>query len=262
MPLFRLIPLLSLALVLATPVVTPGTPGATPEPIVLEQTLAIESYTAGEEPETIAVADIGGPLQMRPGEERTLAVGTYECCYVFEPREVDVIWTISPVEGVRIDDSGLLSIGEDVPDGTVVSVTANRDPAGPSASVAVHVYAAEAQPLVGIWREQSQISCGTGEGIAPAEPIGELRFDADGTFSVTWHPFEVYRDYWGTYEADPATGDLKLTVESGNIPTPAGFDGTGAFEVTSDGSLVLHDIWLGSPPGGSMQVDGCGHVFD
>ncbi len=252
------------ALALLVPILlTLATPDVTPEatPVVLNNSLAIEAYPPGEEPETIPVADIGGPLQLTPGSERRLVIGTYDCCYVFEPSGLDAVWTVSPVEGVTIDNDGLLTVGEDVPNGTVLTVTANHDPAGPPASVLVYVYTPDEQPLVGLWREEAQLACDTGKRVVPDEPIGELRFDADGIFSVTWHPFEVYRDYWGTYEADLATGRLALEVESGNIPTPAGFDGEGTFEIRNDGSLVLTGIWLGESPGGGGAGPNCGYVF-
>jgi hypothetical protein len=249
--------------ILAALLLTLSTPAATPEatPIVLNTTLAIEAYPPGEAPESIPVADIGGPLQLTPGSERLMVIGTYECCYVFEPSEVEAIWTVSPVEGVTIDNTGILTVGEGVPNGTVLSVTANRDPVGPSVSVLVYVYSEEEQPLVGLWREEAGLACDTGERAVPGQPIGELRFDADGTFSVTWHPFEIYRDYWGTYEADLGTGRLALRIESGNIPTPAGFDGEGTFAVEAGGSLVLTGIWLGSSPGSDTARPACGHVF-
>ncbi len=68
-------------------------------------------------------------------------------------------------------------------------------------------------------------------------------------------------DYWGSYEIDTATNALRLTVESGNIPTPRDFDGEGTFEIREDGSLVLRDMWLGSPPNSEQQATACGHVF-
>ena len=63
----------------------------------------------------------------------------------------------------------------------------------------------------------------------PAErSIGELEFRADGTFSVTWVPFETYRDYWGRYTLDLRTGRLNLQVETGNY-VPPDVDGDGTF---------------------------------
>src|SRR2546422_6744756 len=55
-------------------------------------------------------------------------------------------------------------------------------------------YTPESNPLVGGWREEWQVACGSEERRAPAEPIRELIFLADGRFSVTWRPFEVNHD--------------------------------------------------------------------
>jgi hypothetical protein len=236
-----------------------ASPEATPQPP--DGPLEIAAYPPGEPPDTVPVRDLGGYLEMRPGEQWRLVVGSVECCYVFVPRELDAIWTVSPVDGVTVDDRGLLTVDTSVPDGTVFTVTANRDPVGPAASLRVHVYTPEARPLVGLWRETARIACGAGSETAPETKIGELRFGADGTFSVTWHPFEIFVDYWGTYEADRETGELTLTVTSGMAPTPEDFDGEGRFEVRDDGSLALEGIWLGSSPYRDASMPGCGHVF-
>jgi hypothetical protein len=254
LPVILLLPLL---LTLVTPAM--ATPEATPRPP--DGPLEIMAYPPGETPELIPVRDIGGRMEVRPGERWQLVLGAVECCYVFMPGEMDAIWTVSPIEGVTVDDGGLLTIGEEVPDGTVLTVTANRDPAGSSASLQVHVYTPEEQPLVGLWHEEAQIACGSGEEITPETKIGELRFSADGTFSVTWHPFEIFVDYWGTYEADRETGELTITMQSSMSPPPEDFNGEGTFEVRDDGSLGLEGIWLGSPPGSERIRPGCGHVF-
>lgn len=254
-----LLPLLAMIFASPTPIVTNGTPEPPPKPVVLGRTLAIESYPVGDRPASWPVADLGGPLQMQPGETRVLALGVYACCYVFEPSRIDVGWSVEPVDGVTIDDEGTLAVDRAVPDGTVITVRADIARTGDLVTARIHVYSREAQPLVGLWRETRQIACEVDEEFTPQEPIGELRLDADGTFSVTWHPFEIYRDYWGTYEANLGTGELLLTVTGGTIE-PADVDGTGTFEIREDGSLVLRGIWLGSPPDATSSPQ-CGHRF-
>lgn len=251
--------LLPLLLALATPMAS--TSEATPESEPLGGPLEIMPYPPDEEPDTVSARTTTGQAEMRPGERWQLVIGTVECCYVFIPGDQDAVWTVSPVEGVTVDNGGLLTIDENVPDGTVIQVTANRDPVGPSASLRVYVYTPEAQPLVGLWKETGQLACGTGKETEPDEAIGELRFGADGQFSVTWHPFEIFVDYWGTYEADPETGELVLTMQSSMGAPPEDFDGEGTFEVRDDGSLVLEGIWLGSAPGSDEATPACGHVF-
>ncbi len=253
------LPLLALILALTTLIEPSGTPESPPKPVVLGRTLAIESYPIGDKPESWPVADLGESLQMQPGETRVLAIGVYTCCYFFEPSRFDVGWSVGHVDGVTIDEEGTLAVDRDVPDGTVLTVQADIAGTGDLVTTRIHVYSREAQPLVGFWRETRQIACEVDEEFTPQEPIGELRMDADGTFSVTWQPFEIYRDYWGTYEIDLETGDLLLMVTGGNIE-PAGFDGTGTFEIREDGSLVLRDIWLGAPADGTSSPQ-CGHRF-
>ena len=97
--------------------------------------------------------------------------------------------------------------------------------------------------------------------MAPELSVQELHFDASGGFSVTWIPFEVYKDYWGTYTYDLATGALSLTVEGGNYVPPDVRASAGSFTF-EDRKLVLRDIWLGTPPGAIDAVTRCGHVFE
>jgi hypothetical protein len=115
-------------------------------------------------------------------------------------------------------------------------------------------------PLVDIWwREEAQFACGTQQQVAPEHPIGELRFRADGSFDVTWVPFETYRDYWGTYTYDPQRGTLSLTIARGNY-VPADVDGNGLFSIDEQGRLILTDMWLGSRRDSKIPAN-CGHRF-
>ena len=44
----------------------------------------------------------------------------------------------------------------------------------------------------------------------------ELVFTGGNEISVTWTPFEVYKDYWGRYTDDPDTGAFNFEIEGGN----------------------------------------------
>lgn len=92
--------------------------------------------------------------------------------------------------------------------------------------------------LVGMWR-QEDAECGM------ALSIRELEFHSDGSFSVTWRPFETYHDYWGRWRLDEAGRTLHLTIERANY-TPTDFAGDGRITL-SDVVLDLGDISLGSP---------------
>jgi hypothetical protein len=199
-------------------------------------------------------------IQMQPGESRDLTIGTMECCYVFEPVEAKVTWSVQPTEGATIDpQTGLLTIDPSVASGAVFTVSADVENGRRVVSGEVHVYTPEANPLVGLWREEVQFACGSGEEIVPEERIGELEFEADGTFSVTWHPFEIYHDYWGTYSYDLEAGTLDLVASGGNY-IPTDLVGTGSFVIDEEGRLILSEIWLGSPRGQENQFN-CGHRF-
>lgn len=94
--------------------------------------------------------------------------------------------------------------------------------------------------LVGQWR-QAEHECGM------ALDVRELEFHADGRFSVTWRPFETYRDYWGRWSFDERTRELALVMEGGNN-RPADFVGRGRIRL-ADGALHLGEISLGSAYG-------------
>ena len=102
-------------------------------------------------------------------------------------------------------------------------------------------------------------ACG-GKEETPARPIQELIFEADGTFSLTWTPFELYKDYWGTYEYDLASRSLALEVKGGNYIPPLIFSNSPRFRIAPDGSLVLENIWLGASRNGPATLR-CGHRF-
>ena len=83
---------------------------------------------------------------------------------------------------------------------------------------------------------------------------------SDGTFSVTWMPFEVYRDYWATYRYDSEQGTLDLAIEGGNH-VPEDVDGSGSFVIDEDGCLLLKGMWLGTWRSSTGDAS-CGHIFD
>jgi hypothetical protein len=201
-------------------------------------------------------------LAMRPGQSAALRLGVVECCYFFTEVDACATWSISPDDGgARIGaTTGELAIDEDTPAGAVYTVTADVEDGRRQVDIEVHVWTPEANPLHGIWREVGQHSCEDGVEIAPADPINELRFIADGRINVTWHPFELYVDWWGDYAFDLGAGTLDLTVIGGNY-VPEDIDADGSFEIDESGRLILRDMWLGTPQGELAAVR-CGHVFE
>jgi hypothetical protein len=101
---------------------------------------------------------------------------------------------------------------------------------------------AAAPAFVGTWR-QLDAEC------AGAEPVRELVFEPGGHYSVTWLPFETYKDYWGAWRYDARSRVLTLTVDGGNYQ-PA--DRVLSGEVSADAhALTLGALSLGSPQHGA-----------
>jgi len=198
--------------------------------------------------------------QMQPGETRQFSLGTVECCYVFETVDACAVWSVEPASGASIHPaSGELTIDPETPSGSMFSVRANVENGRRIITSDVYVFTPQSNPLVGTWHEDTQFACGTTAEIAPQEPIGELVFRADGSFAVTWMPFEIYHDYWGTYGYDLAQATLDLSDAEGNY-VPPDLDGSGSFSIDDQGQLILSDLWLGSPRDGGGEPN-CGHRF-
>jgi hypothetical protein len=203
--------------------------------------------------------DMDTTVQVTPGEAHQFELGVVECCYVFTQVDACADWTVSPAEGASISADGLLTVAGDAANGSVYTVSADVEEGRRVVDIEVHVFDPEENPLVRLWREQGQYTCGDGEYVVADEKIGELEFRADGRFNVTWAPFELYRDYWGTYTYDLAAGTLALKVEGGNH-VPEGTDLEGSFSIDADGNLVLEDMWLGYPPFAELPQN-CGSLF-
>jgi len=93
-------------------------------------------------------------------------------------------------------------------------------------------------------------------------PISELVFSGDRTFSATWYPFEVYKDYWGFYTFDKPQGRVTMGIKDGSY-IPAGFRGDGAYAITTEGGkrvLRLKGLSLGRYRTDTNPAN-CGGVF-
>jgi hypothetical protein len=238
-------------------------PAATPVPLdaAMLEALSIMGFPPGEEPYTVMTEGAGLPLQPGGTTDLVLGVFDYEVCGVgfrcFVPVAANATWAITPADGAHVDPTtGILSIAPDTPSGSVFTVRAEIEG---GRHVVKHVYTPEANLLIGIWREQAQLACDTGAEVVPEEAIEELMFFADGTFTVTWFPFESYKDYWGTYTFDLAQGTLELTVTGGNT-IPPDVDGKGRFMVDASGRLIVTELWLGTSPLETGPPK-CGHHF-
>ena len=67
-----------------------------------------------------------------------------------------------------------------------------------------------------------------------------------GDFSITYFPFESYRDFWGKAQFDATAGTLTMTTTGGNR-VPANADLSGKATLTPGGQLILSDVFLSEP---------------
>jgi hypothetical protein len=183
-------------------------------------------------------------LAASPGEKRTLRIFVQRGPGVHEP-DACAEWSVDPSSAARVDRStGTITVAPDAKHNTSFLVHA-RIPGMREISATLRVFDRKQNPLVGRWRQDGFPVCKGEKPITVAEPIRELDINADGTFTVTWHPFETYVDYWGTYEHNVTSGAVRMKVDGGNF-VPADFNGEGRFSADAQGGLTLSQVWLGS----------------
>ena len=151
----------------------------------------------------------------------------------------------------------MVTVDAATPHGTTFTVTADVEDGRRELSAELFVWTEAGNPIAGLYTEELQLVCG-GEERMPEQVMGEVAFFPDQRFGVTWTPFEVYVDYWGTYAIDAAAGTLELTVEGGNY-VPEDVDPSGTFRFDGE-ALILEDMFLGTPSGG-VAAPACGHVL-
>ena len=149
--------------------------------------------------------------------------------------------TITEVSGPGqlLEDGRTVAVNPDAGDGSAVLIRGTIGDTAISGRIAV--YDRSRLPIVGYWHQRPEECQGS-------EPMRELVFNGDGTFSATWMPFEVYKDFWGTFTYDAETRELVLTPAGGNhVPPDAKLRAT--IELTSD-TLDPGPGFAGSPSGG------------
>lgn len=159
-------------------------------------------------------------------------------------------WTVSGPATLSADRR-TLSIAPDASVGSevVVGFRHNED----AVTARFRIVGRDAVVLTGSRSQQAV------EGCSVPDAIGELEFGPENRFSVTFQPFETYRDYWGSYNFDPATGALRMTIAGGNF-VPSGLDLDGRAEFVS-GRLVLTGMFLGSRGWPEVPAAGCTYRF-
>lgn len=201
-----------------------------------------------------------GEHETAPGAVDTLRVREYRGH--FGPHELPAgcrpVWSIASGAPATLSPAtGVLRVDPRAADGATFPVSVRV--AQQTAETTVRVVDRARRPLVGRWTEVARTPCGAGAEEPPGEtPLRELIFHGNGSFSVTWTPFESYTDYWGTYTYEPRTGRLRFWVEGGNrLPPQRDLDGRAMLE--GEDELHLADLWLGSPSSSSRPA--CGTTF-
>jgi hypothetical protein len=163
-------------------------------------------------------------------------------------------WAVSdPSLATLGEDRKSVRIAPDAPPGATVTISYRIKSETVTASFVV--VARDAFVITGRRGQRSAEGC---DGYVS---IGELEFTAGGGFSVTFQPFESYKDYWGGYLLHQETGALTLTVTGGNLRLP-GLDLEGKARIADDGALVLEDMYLGQPDGRPPPEGGtCRYTF-
>jgi hypothetical protein len=186
-------------------------------------------------------------LEIAPGGSATLRVSELQGPAGLKPMSESChpVWSVSDGAPATISrGGGVLQVAQDAPDGAVFGVVAQV--AGVTLEAGVQVFDPVRNPLVGTWRQSAGTPCGSTESMdAGNEAVRELIFQANGSFSVAWSPFETYKDYWGTYTYEVGSGRLRLQVSGGNH-VPHDLDPNGQALLSGSGELQLVDMSLGS----------------
>ena len=210
-----------------------------------------------------------GPVEIKQGDRLHFQIASnYLTQGSLVPRPytkplVDLNWSVQPsTAGVSVSAEGTVVVSATAPPGKykIVARAANE-----SRSRDFLVYASQAVPLKGEWTEKVEISC-DGHEIVPKEPMGELVLMAQGSFSATWVPFEIRKDYWGNYTYDVKTEKLVLRVDPRHNYSPSDISPEGRARIDDRGRLVITGMWLGTPRNQPMSSGGapktfCGYVF-
>lgn len=196
------------------------------------------------------------PAVARQGE--TVRMGAYSPQGPYPSKIVPIAcmtnWTINPAGAAFYsDDHTLLTIAEDAPAGEILTLGA--DAPGGFAYLTTALVGRDDVVLTGLW-SQVEIECP--DGPPPTEPVRELEFTSLGGFSVTYMPFETYKDYWGKARFDAAGRRMELTVETGNY-RPAGAILSGPAWLDDQGRLILDGFHLGDRQ--NLQPSPCRYVF-
>jgi len=203
------------------------------------------SALTGFQKENLRILDIE-PLKACPGDTLLLKITTFDEQAVPPMLMTDVaatpVWAVRPDSGIVLDSrSGRLVVGRNVRHGSLyeLSATLGKYRVYPNR---LYVYTKAGNPFVGTWTDMK-------------EEVLEFILSVDGRFSVTFQPFEAYRDFWGEYRYDPEKRHIVLTVTGGNS-IPLDRDLEGGFFFDAEGLLHLENIFFGTHNGRVQKRSG------
>lgn len=184
------------------------------------------------------------PVIARQGAELDIIV--QEPVGAFAPREIPAalltVWNATPEGQVTLArDGSKFSILPTATPGTDVTLSASfcgkRD-----ITRTIRIVGRDEPVITGYWREESK-QCARE---TPTSPVNEFEIRDIGEFSITYFPFESYRDFWGKYVFDAKAGTLAMSIDGGNrVPSSAKL--SGKVSLTPDGKLVLDGFFLSQP---------------
>ena len=184
------------------------------------------------------------PVIARQGAELDIIV--QEPVGAFAPREIPAAlltaWKATPEGQVTLArDGSKFSILPTATPGTDVTLSASfcgkRD-----ITRTIRIVGRDEPVITGYWREESK-QCARE---TPTSPVNEFEIRDIGEFSITYFPFESYRDFWGKYVFDAKAGTLAMSIDGGNrVPSSAKL--SGKVSLTPDGKLVLDGFFLSQP---------------
>lgn len=221
--------------------------------------MAIEEIIEPPDPAIAAACEARPALFLNPRIARqgaTLQLVPAEPVGAFAPREIRPeflkAWTAQPAGQVSIAKDGKsMTVLDTSTPGTEVTISATY--CDKPFARTIRIVGRNEIVLAGMWHQES-VSC-TGE--TPTEPVREFDIsDRDG-FSITYAPFESYKDFWGDVAFDAKAGTLGMTIKDGNR-VPSGAKLSGKASMTPEGKLVLDGFFLSQPQAGGGV---CSYVF-
>lgn len=160
-----------------------------------------------------------GQMQVKPGDKRTLKLYVRKGPACNAPNAC-VTWQLTTPELATLDEkTGALEVKGDAGHLARIKVIGRLAGADRDYGGVLVVTRPESNPLAGMWHETGRIPCthiSSKKIAAIKDGIREFKIDAAGTFSVTWHPSESYRDYWGAYHFDLDKKTVSFSIKSGN----------------------------------------------